>query len=132
MTIATAKYPFSAKDGTPIPLDVVRPYGVLRKDFNSSTGTAAEALPADVEVLMIRATEDCFIKFANSAATKPVSATPSVLVEDLLYLQKNELQVVSPPALYYSIIGDATSGTVTLQLLETWASISLDTQISRI
>lgn len=132
MSIATAKYPFSSKDGTPIPLDVLRPYGVLRKNFNSSTGTTAEALPTGTEVLMIRTTEDCFIKFANSAATKPISATPSVAVDDLLFLQKNEIQTVSPPAAYFSVIGDETSGVLTIQIIETWAGVALNTQISNI
>ena len=125
-------YPLSTINGTPIPLDILRPTGVLRKSFLFSGATTAEALPSTAGVIMLRSTKDCFIKFANSSATKPTSATPSVVVTDTLYLQKNEVQVVAPSLLYYSVIGDTEDGVLTIQFIETWSAVALPMQVTRI
>ena len=128
MAASKQRYPLSTISGQYIPLEVLRPSSVIRKDFLSASATTAEALPAGAELLMVRTTTDCFIKFANSSATKPTSASPSAPVVDTVYIQRGEVQAISPLALFYSVIGDTADGTVTIQVLETWQSISLDIQ----
>lgn len=131
--MTTAKrYPLSTINGVPIPLDVIRPSGVIRKAFLASGATTAEALPAGTEVIAVRTTQDCFIKFANEAAAKPVSASPSVEVQASVFLQAGEVQFLSPELLYYSVIGDIADGTLTIQLIESWNGVTLELQQSRI
>lgn len=123
MASTKQRYPLSTLAGQPIPLDVIRPSGLIKASYLAASATAAVALPAGTELLLVRATTDCFIKFANSAATKPSSA----ITTDLLYLRRGEIQVVSPMALFYSVIGDTVNGDLFIQTLETWMSVSLDT-----
>lgn len=120
------RYPLSTVSGQHIPLDILRPSAIIKKDFLSSSASSATALPIDTEVIMLRATQDCFIKFHNSSATKPISGNPSTPVVDTLYLQRGEVQAVAPLYPYYSVIGDTVDGILYIQVLETWAGLSLD------
>lgn len=132
MAITAQRYPFSTPEGAAIPLDILRPVGVLKKDFLSASGSAAEALPANTLAVLVRATRSCFIRFSNAPATKPISATPSVVIADTLYLEEGEIQTISPGKLFYSVIGDTEAGTLTMQILETWAGLVTEAQINRV
>jgi len=123
MAASKQRYPLSTLNGQYIPLDVIRPSGLIKASYLTASASAAAALPAGTELLLIRSTTDCFIKFANSAATKPTST----VVADTLYLRRGEVQVVSPMSLFYSVIGDTIDGDLFIQTLETWQSLSLDT-----
>lgn len=123
MASSKQRYPLSTLNGQYIPLDVIRPSGLIKVSYLTASASAAAALPASTELLLVRSTTDCFIKFANSAATKPTS----IVVADTLYLRRGEIQVVSPMALFYSVIGDTANGDLFIQILETWQSLSLDT-----
>jgi len=123
MASTKQRYPLSSINGLPIPLDVIRPSGLIRVSYLEASASVAAALPAGTELLLVRSTTDCFIKFANSSATKPTAS----VVADTLYLPAGEIQVISPMNLYYSVIGNTLDGELFLQVLETWMSVSLDT-----
>jgi len=122
MASSKQRYPLSTLNGQYIPLDVIRPSGLIKASYLSASATAAAALPAGAELLLVRSTTDCFIKFANSSATKPTST----VIADTLYLRRGEIQVISPMNLFYSVIGDTVNGDLFIQILETWMTLSLD------
>ncbi|EKD22435.1 MAG: hypothetical protein ACD_86C00004G0005 [uncultured bacterium] len=123
MASSKQRYPLSTLNGQYIPLDVIRPSGLIKISYLEASASAAVALPAGTELLLVRSTSDCFIKFANSSATKPTN----IVVADTLDLRAEEYRVVSPMDLYYSVIGDTVDGELFIQILETWMSLSLDT-----
>lgn len=126
---ANNRYPLATMDGKYIPLDILKPISSIVKNF-TAVATTAEALPAGVEILRIRATQNCWIKFADSVAVAPVSATPSIAVTDTHYLIAGTWDVVSPPALYYSVIRDTVDGILIIEPLVKWAILGLEAQSS--
>lgn len=132
MSDLKARYPLSTPDGQAIPLDVVRPYGLVFKTFLSSGPTAALTIPAAIEVFSILASEDCLIKFAASAASAAVPAD-GVMAADTGIASKDILTVLSPPVdkKSISLIGLSANGTATLSYYENWSGLSLQSQITR-
>ena len=125
------RYPFATRDGKSIPTDIIKITSSILKAFTAAS-TIAEALPTGTEVVKLRATQNCWIKFANSVTVAPVSATPSVGQVDTLYLLANEWTIVAIPAEYYSVIRDTVDGTLIIMPLTKWAILGLEAQIGHI
>lgn len=128
MTVIAKRYPLSAADGTPIPLDVLSPAGVLRVPFVASAGTSILTLPEGTDLLVCYSTENCFLSFSGSAAIVP---TNNVFVSGLLHVPSSMVVNVAPPSLTISVIGEVTSGILTIQTLNTWAGTGLAVQYGR-
>lgn len=126
------RYPFSTADGKSIPLDIVRPYGSIKKTFVTGTSTAALAVPDSVEVMAIMANADCIIQFAASSASAS-AFSDGVLKADAYFIAADLLTVISPPLgkKSFAIIGDSSSGTAIIQFLQKWAGLSLASQVNR-
>jgi len=132
MTDISGRYPLSTTDGQFIPLDTVRPYGIVKKSFVSASGSSAISIPVDIRIVSAYASEDCFLKFAASGAT--ISApTDGVNMLDTLFIPATSLIVFTPPVDKPSVavIGDSASGTLILSFLETWNGLSTQAQITR-
>ncbi len=126
------RYPFSAADGQAIPLDIIRPHGVIRKSFLLASPTAAMDVPSTVEAFSILSNEDCVVQFATSAASAS-ALSDGVLKADSLFVPADILIVVSPPLdkKSFSIIGDSANGIAVLQFIETWSGLALQSQFAR-
>ncbi len=126
------RYPFSTADGKAIPLDIVRPYGSMKKSFAVESSTAAIVVPDTIEVLAVMANEDCIIQFAASSASAS-AFTDGVLKEDSFFIAADLLTVVSPPLgkKSFALIGDSASGIAIIQFLQKWAGLSLASQINK-
>lgn len=119
MTDIIQRYPLSTADGTPIPLEVIRPKDMLRKAFLSGEGSALAQLPAGTVLAILRTTADCFLRFDSVAAIPATDGTP---VSRELFVPANEVIFCAVPSLSYSVIGDGFAGTLTIQVIDTWAS----------
>lgn len=132
MADISGRYPLSTADGKAIPLDTVRPYGIVKKSFLSASGSSAISIPSTVSVVAAYATEDCFIKFAASGAT--ISApSDGVAMTDAIFVPADSLMVFTPPVDKRSIaiIGDSANGSLILSYLETWNGLSMQSQVTR-
>lgn len=132
MTEPSKRYPLSNAQGESIPLDVIRPVSAASSDFTAGAATAAIAVPATVDVLIVLSTADCWAKFATSASVAAIPANNTV-VDDLLFIPAGFQMTVAPPIgkKSLSFIGDSGSGTVFTQFLETWTGTPLSSQLTR-
>lgn len=132
MTDVKNRYPLSTSDGKYIPMEVIRPNSFLSVDFTAIGASAAEDVPAAVELFSVFSNEDCFIQFAAAAAsaTAIVSGTPKV---DAIMIPANVIVTISAPIdkKSFSVRGLTASGTLNCNFLETWTGLSLSSQITR-
>lgn len=127
MSSTTQRYPFATASGDSIPLDVVKPSGLIVKSFLSSGATGNIALPADVEAIGLLASEDCIVRF-GAAASVPADG---VNLSNAIYVPAGMHIIAAPPADTFSAIGHTANGTLIVQLIAKWAGLSLDTQTTR-
>jgi len=111
-------YPFSTVDGVPIPLDIIRPLGVLRISIPINTGSDLLALGVVTPILVLRSTVNCFVRF-GTIATIP----STTMIGDSVYIPANETLVVAPGLTDISVIGENLVGVLDVQLLEQWAGL---------
>lgn len=132
MSDNTGRYPLSTADGKAIPLDTVRPAGIVKKSFLSASGSAAISIPTTVSIVSAYATEDCYIKFATAAATI-TAPVDGVLLADTIFVPASSVMVFTPPVDKRSIaiIGDSANGSLILSYLETWNGLSMQSQTTR-
>lgn len=131
MASPVTRYPFSTLNGQWIPTDILKIVGTIRKDFLATPGTAVDSLPAGTEIIKVTSTVNAFIKFANAVAVVPVHAGASVMITDEARLLANTPTLLAVPSLFYSVIGEAATGTVWIQVLTKWNVLSLDVQQQR-
>jgi len=120
-------YPFSTKDASAIPLDILRPKSVARIDFLDAVPSAALDLVVYTPVIILRASAPCVISFG--AAPTALSAA---LVANQMYMDAGELQVIAPPASTLYVMGDGVAGSLVVQMIEKWAGLGLDAQFTQI
>lgn len=123
------RYPLSTPSGQAIPLDVIRPVGVFSISFSPYSASPPASLN-NVELLLLRTTASCFVRFENASATKTDGS--GTLIPNTIYIESGELCVISPPNPYYSVIGTSESGILTVQLLEVWTGLITEHQLTRI
>ena len=126
MSSTTKRYPLSTPDGKPIPLDVVKPVGLVVLPFTAVV-SAAIAVPSDNEIISFYATEDCYIQFGGVAAV-PASG---VYTANMLLVKKSFRLTVAPPSATFTVISAGTNGTLQAQFIDKWASVVLATQTAR-
>lgn len=119
-TIPKDNYPFATKDGKVIPLDIIKPTGVIIKTFNSDNPLAI-TIPEGILVAVLSATEACVVQLTTS-----VIPSDGVFIEDALYLPANTLVTTTLKAGSINVIGVQRSGRLAIQAIEKWAGLSLD------
>lgn len=118
-------YPFATQDGKSIPLDIIRPSGLLFKSF---TTTPAEiTIPEGYPVAAIIADKACLIKFNGSIS----GFVENTVYTDLLLVPAETIVIVSILSGIGSVRGITETGTVYIQLIEKWAGLALDKQFIR-
>lgn len=132
MTDVAGRYPLSTAEGTPIPLEVIRPYGTVSKTFTAVGASSTVDVPATVDVFSVLSTEDCVIQFAASSASAS-ALVDGVLTADAITIVANLLTTVSPPIdkRNMSLRGLTASGSAYFNFYEKWAGLSLSPQSTR-
>ncbi len=126
------RYPLSAADGTPIPLDIVRPHGTLTKTFATGASTAALTVPATVDIMSVTPTEDVLVTFAASAASA-AALSDGVMAASSMICMKDVTSILTPPVdkKSYALRGVSAAGTAVVNFFENWTGTSLASQITR-
>lgn len=119
-------YPFSTQDGKAIPLDIIRPSGLLYRNFNASSEIDL-IIPTGYPIAAVIANEVCLIKFNGSIGI----FDENIVYTDLLLIPANTITIVSITPGTGAIKGIINSGTAYFQLIEKWAGLALDKQFIR-
>lgn len=121
-------YVLSTSDGKSIPLDAVWPLRAIRKSFASNIHTAL-TIPADMELVSIRATADILVDFDN-AATYPV-ADGSAYANALFVAAETIYTVRLPNTGAVRIVPAVAglAGTLYIQEIQKWAALGLKRQL---
>lgn len=119
-------YPLSTVDGKHVPLDVIKPIGLVTINFGSTvdgTGT----ITSTGSLVVLRSSADCFIKFDTSVA-KPANES---YASGLLFLEAGEVMTVAPLGTSISVIGLTNSGTLFVQEIHAWAALNNPNRFNR-
>ena len=133
MTDVAGRYPLSSADGQAIPLDIIRPEGLIMVEFTEFAGSTGVKLSESTDCFMLKSDRECLIRFSTSGATVasiPVAGTEAL---DYLFVPANYLAMISPPIgkRFASIIGLTTSGTCIIQYLQSWSGLRSKSQNNR-
>lgn len=120
-------YPLSTPLGDWIPLDVWRVHGLGRIDFTITS--QALLIPTDVEILILRATQECIVKLAAAVVTVPASLTyvaDEIMIPIGVYviIDKNE-------ATELRAIRISADGTLWINGLRAWQDTKKAVQFNR-
>lgn len=126
MADLAGRYPIATTDGIAIPNDTIRPRGLYRIAISTSA-TAELTLAGSYKTIVLFSDVDCIIKFGGTASV-PSSGT---LLTDGLFLPKETIMTVSPFQMKVSAITLSGTGTLSVNLLDAWASLSLQQQHER-
>lgn len=122
-------YPFSDRDGEPIPLDIVDPLGILVKSFGSS-GVTTLTLPALFELGHLYSLVGCIVQYQGTLPDllqPPTDATSfpnSILVPPGTIITS---RMTPGPVRIIPFTGNA--GSVVFQAVRKWASLGLKQQV---
>lgn len=119
-------YPFSTQNGEFIPLEIIRPTGIISKSFTIS-GVSTIAFPATMQLAGFYSEEGCIIDFSNTLSAPLADGTlysnalivpPQMLVSSV---------ILSPTA---KVIGLKIPGVLLVQGIYKWAALALSRQLT--
>jgi hypothetical protein len=120
-------YPFSTQDGKSIPLDIIRPAGLIIQSFTASGNTFLESsTPLDVAVFM--ASKPCLVGFGEEV---PNPAVNGEFYSNSLIIPAGVIITVKCPSSIMYIRGTDEAGTLYVQAIHRWAGLSLPSQLFR-
>lgn len=118
-------YPFATKDGKVIPLDIIRPKGLIMQDFSASTGENI-TIPVGSEIAILIATEDCIFFEASATSANPIVS--GTYYTKALFVPKGIAVTVTIVAGTAKVLGQGVAGKLSIQVVEKWAGLALDVQ----
>lgn len=126
LQIPSQVYPFATQDGKPIPLDIIRPAGLIQIAFNNSSSVNFTLTNTYTEGIIL-ATSACLVR----QGTDIPSIIDGTFYQDMFLVYTDTLITVSllPGTIY--VKGLSGSGTLYLQLIEKWAGLALPKQFIR-
>lgn len=123
------RYPLSTPDGTAIPLDLIKPMGILRLPFITASYNAQTiAATYQDKLFTAYATEDCYLSFAAS----PAAVVDDVVTTDTLFVPAGVMLAFTTNSLYLAAQGVSVNGIVHIEIVDVWAGLLLETQVNRI
>lgn len=127
MTTAN-RYPLSTPDGKAIPLDLIKPLGVLRLSFTAAAHNS-QTLPSAYQdkIFTAYSTEDCYLDFKAT----PAAVIDDVVSTDTLFIPAGVLIAFISNSLYIAARGSTASGIVQIQIIDIWAGLLLESQVNR-
>jgi hypothetical protein len=120
-------YPLSTQDGKAIPLDIIKPLGVLSQAFGPGVATDFD-IPEDYEIGIVFATEDCFVSIVGDNLAALMDNT---IYENTVFVPaRTAITIVLTDGVCY-VRGTEASGSIYMQFIEKWAAFGLETQFVR-
>lgn len=122
-------YPFSTEDGKTIPLDIIRPVGLMQVNVPVAGFAASAIIPADWALASFYSKEGCIVQLGT--ATLNGALTPGMVYPDALVVPPRCLVVstlLPGECRIISLEGD--TGTVFIQRIQKWAGIALRRQVT--
>jgi len=126
MTAPANVYPFSTADGKAIPLDIIRPMGLIIKTF--TIASASFTIPTDAVVGVLYSTSPCVVRFGTDIS---LPVTDGAEIADAVLVPAEMAVTVALTAGTAYVHGLIESGTLYIQLIEQWAGLALSKQYSR-
>lgn len=122
------RYPLSTADGKAVPLDVVKPLACIPLDMNIFTFTSITIPAAYVDKLfVIEPSADCYI----SMIVTPVAVVPNAINDGVIFCSLGSVTTIVANSTKLSVMSIANSGVCHIQVLDTWAAIALESQITK-
>lgn len=124
-------YPYSTENGSAVPLDVIKAKSLMILDV-STTPTTIQ-IPRGSRVATICSDTDCVIQLTDrpSQTLQPSTATHNTFIDDALMIHKDHILSVVVEEGDAHVVSLEGSGTMYIQLVEQWASISMDSEYER-
>lgn len=119
-------YPFSAQNAQAIPLDIIRPTGIISKSFAAAAVTLT--LPADMKVAAFYSTAGCFVSFGPTAVS---AIADGVHYPETLFVPPYVSIVASVRFTTAKVIPMSAAGTLTVQGIYPWASVALPRELNK-
>lgn len=127
MTTPANVYPFATQDGKAIPLDILRPSGIMILTFQVATESFF-IIPNGYEVGIFFSPTWVLARFGQPFTVPVLNNT---LYTDALIIPSGTMTVASLTQGPCYIKGLTENGTLYLQLIEKWAGLALDKQYIR-
>lgn len=121
-------YPFSTSDAKSVPVDIIWPLKFIKKAFIADDETSM-SIPADFDIVSIKATADVLIDFGN-AATYPIAETA---YSSALFVPAETIMTVRLPSTGAVKLVPATAGqagSLYIQSVQKWAALGLQRQLT--
>lgn len=126
MTTPAGVYPFATQGGDSIPLDIIKPSGLLKKTSLAS-GSSSFVIPAGYSVGIFYCTEDAVVSFGADNTTL-VEGTVS---DETLFLPADAFVTSAFDAGTAYVRSISVNGILYLQLIEKWAGLGYNNQFTR-
>lgn len=124
--ISQQLYPSTDPDGTPIPLDIINFFGLIRQDFTGSAVNSID-IPTDADFLVAYASEACYIRLDDVAAI-PSNGTH---VTGLIYVPKETFMTIAHnSAEDFGVISDGTNGVLKIYTVKAWEGLRKERQFT--
>lgn len=124
--IPAGNYPFSTQDGKAIPLDILKTKGLIIQEYNIGSD-ALITIPAEAEIAVLIASQDCIISVGEIVG--PI--VNNTLKAKAYYIPKaTAVTITVEPGSCY-VRGHTLGGVLSVQLIERWVGMGLDTNYIR-
>lgn len=121
------EYPFSTPSGDPIPLEIIKPYGLIRVDFTDEV-SAQVSIPTGTGFLVLRATTACYMRLGGSAA---IPAAGDHIV-NLVFVDAGEVVVIDHALhTFFTVIQYAAAGVLHVQTVIKYTDVRKSAQMDR-
>lgn len=129
MAEPTSLYPLATQDSQSIPLDIIKPTSLMKRDI--STSVASFTLSSAFRFSTFFSSVDCWIDSLNDGTAVPADGVEKI---GWIYVPADYLvtaEIVPGPMRAFSADVDATSGRLIIQGFVRWDALSLPVQYSR-
>lgn len=132
MTDIAGRYPLSTGDSQAVPLEIIRPEGLIMLQFSKNSPSTPVTLSDSYDCFSLHSDVQCMIQFAASNASAAVPAN-GVFVAGALCVPAQTVLIMSPPIgkRSISVISTKDPGTLIIQAIQTWSGLSLKNQLVR-
>lgn len=127
INVPSDNYPFATKDGRVIPLDIIKPQGVIFASFNPTAFSPVTIPASKSTVAILFATEACFISFG----VDPATFAEGIYHDSVLFVPRGHAVASTVESGEIYIKGFASAGVVNIQFIEKWAGLSLDLSFTK-
>lgn len=124
-------YPFSTQDGKAIPLDIIRPKGLIICAFTPAALLTVShcTIPDGTVVGVLTSSAECIVRFGPEDI--PSVLEDGTLYEDTVFIPAGGgVTVVLQPG-PISVTGTNKAGALFIQIIDQWAGLGLPTQYGR-